>query len=48
MTHGTPDGRRAVIGPLRGLGSPEGRAAPYATLAEPRATGDVVRAPWSG
>lgn len=44
----TPDGRRAVIGLLRRLNSPEGQAEPYGILAELRTMGDVVRAPWNG
>lgn len=44
----TPDGRRAVIGLLRRLSTPEGQADPYGILAELRTMGDVVRAPWNG
>lgn len=44
----TPDGRRAVVGLLRRLNSPEGQADPYGILAELRTMGDVVRAPWDG
>ncbi len=40
------DDRRALISLIRRLKSPEGQADPYGLLAEVRAMGDVVRAPW--
>lgn len=41
-----PVDRRALITLLRRLKSPEGQADPYPLLADLRAMGDVVRAPW--